>query len=196
MQRLIMMTLPALALAACDTARAPAPDDAMLGNDVVGTMDTDMMANSMATAAMDNPTDAPSYLARAGASDLFEIESSRAVLAKAQDADIRKFAQQMIDQHTASTDKIKAAAQEAGMTVPPPTLTPDQQKMLDEIEAASAENVAAVYLADQRAAHDAALALHRTYAERGDAPALKKAASEVASVVAEHIEMLENMPQM
>src|SRR3546814_20792506 len=61
----------------------------------------------------------------------------------------------------------------ASITVPAPTLDPEQQRMLDEIKAADAATIDAVYIRNQQAAHDAALALHRAYATGGDTPGLK-----------------------
>jgi putative membrane protein len=132
------------------------------------------------------PTDAAGYIAKAGAGDLWEIESSKALLAKSGNADVKKFAQMMIDNHSKSTAKVKAAASAAGVEAAPPKLDTDQQKMLDEIKAADAAGIDAVYLRHQRTAHDAALALHNAYATNGDTDALKKAASEIVPVVEAH----------
>jgi putative membrane protein len=66
-------------------------------------------------------------------------------------------------------------------------LLPDQQVMLDQIKTADAASVDTVYLGHQQTAHEAALALHQGYAETGDTPALKMAATEIASVVKMHI---------
>src|SRR3546814_16606086 len=78
-------------------------------------------------------------LAQAGAGDMFEIESSRAVLDKTGNNDVRQFAQMMIKDHGKSTEDLKAAAATAGITVAAPALSPDQQRMLDEIKSASAD---------------------------------------------------------
>src|SRR3546814_14223752 len=79
-----------------------------------------------ATAAA--PTDAASYVAKAGAGDMWEIESSKALRAKSQRDDVKAFAQMMIDNHGESTAKVKAAADAASITVPAPTLDPEQQR--------------------------------------------------------------------
>src|SRR3546814_9222980 len=86
------------------------------------------------------PTDAASYVAKAGAGDMWEIESSKALRAKSQRDDVKAFAQMMIDNHGESTAKVKAAADAASITVPPPALDPEQQRMLDEIKARSEEH--------------------------------------------------------
>lgn len=167
------------------------------GNTETGTTDTttdeqNAAANSAmpaddAAASGEQPTDAAGYMAMAGAGDMWEIESSRAYLAKGTNADLKKFAQMMVDNHTQSTAKIKTAATAANLTPPPPRMNAEQQRMLDEIKSADAGSVDAVYIRNQRMAHDMALALHRGYASNGDTEQLKTAASEIAPVVEKHI---------
>ncbi|MDO9443488.1 MAG: DUF4142 domain-containing protein, partial [Beijerinckiaceae bacterium] len=105
---------------------------------------------------------------------------------KSANADVKAFAQMMVDNHGKSTAKVKAAAAEAKIEVGAPKLDADQQKMLDEIKAADAAGIDAVYLAHQKTAHDAALALHKDYAASGDTASLKKAAGEIVPVVEAH----------
>ncbi|PKP98885.1 MAG: hypothetical protein CVT74_09570 [Alphaproteobacteria bacterium HGW-Alphaproteobacteria-13] len=172
------LIVPALLLGACggntDT-NAPREETA-----------ADTMAVPVDAAPPATPTHAADYIAKAGAGDLWEIESSKAALAKSNNAGVKAFAQMMIDQHGQSTAKVKAAAETANMQVAPPKLDADQLRALDEIKAADAVGVDAVYLAHQRTAHDAALALHNNYAAHGDTEALKKAASEIVPVVEAH----------
>lgn len=126
------------------------------------------------------------YVAQAGAGDLWEIESSKALLAKSKDAKVRAFAEMMIDNHGKSTAKVKAAATSAGIEAPAPKLAPEQEKMLADIKAADAASIDKIYLDHQKTAHGAALALHQGYAASGEAVALKQAAAEIVPVVEAH----------
>ncbi len=147
------------------------------------------------TAMPGAPTTAADYVAKAGAGDMWEIESSKALLAKSKRDDVKAFAKMMIDNHGKSTAKLKAAANAASIEVAAPKLAPDQQRMLDEIKNADAAAIDAIYLRHQRKAHDAALALHRAYATNGDTESLQKAASEIAPVVEAHIAELQKLDQ-
>lgn len=109
-----------------------------------------------------------------------------ALITKSTKADVKAFAQMMIYNHGKSTAKVKAAAAEAKIAVTAPKLNADQQKTLDEIKAADAAGIDAVYLAHQKTADDAALALHQGYAASGVIESLKKAASEIVPVVEAH----------
>ncbi|WP_432769955.1 MAG: DUF4142 domain-containing protein [Sphingopyxis sp.] len=185
MVKFIWLTTTALLLSACgnnDNSSAAPPDTN--GGDGVVAADAAPPAATPATRAA--PTDAVGYIANAGAGDLWEIESSKALLAKSANTDVKKFAQMMIDNHGQSTAKVKAAATAAKIEVPAPALDADQQQMLDEIKKADAATIDAVYLGHQQTAHDAALALHQGYSTLGDTDSLKKAASEIVPVVEAH----------
>ena len=187
MKRFTLLAATAM-LSACGTGdnQTPAADTT--------TTETTMETPAPATAP-GAPTDAAGYIAKAGAGDMWEIESSKALRAKSQRDDVKAFAQMMIDNHGEATAKVKAAAGAASLTVPPPALDPDQQMMLDEIKAADAASIDAVYLRHQQTAHDAALALHRAYATGGDTPSLKAAAGEIVPVVEKHIAELRKLTQ-
>lgn len=153
----------------------------------------DAPADTAAVAPEPAPADAApaaastaDYVAKAGAGDLWEIESSKALLAKSKDAKVRAFAEMMIDHHGKSTAKVKAAAASAGVEAPAPKLAPDQEKMLADIEAADAAGIDKIYLDHQKTAHAAALALHQGYAASGEAVQLKQAAAEIVPVVEAH----------
>lgn len=187
MNKFILLAATAM-LAACNS---PETETTPVAADTAAT-DTGMEAPAPA-GAPGAPTDAAGYVAKAGAGDMWEIESSRALLAKSKRADVKAFAQMMIDNHGKSTAKIKAAAGSASIEATPPTLDPDQQKMLDDIKNADAATIDGVYLRHQKTAHDAALALHRAYSTNGDTDSLKKAAGEIVPVVETHIAELQKL---
>jgi putative membrane protein len=131
---------------------------------------------------------APAYLQAAGVSDLFEIRSSQVALTKAQNVDVRAFAQMMVDHHTRTTADLMAAARQAGVAPPPPALTPDKEAKLAALQRAEAANFDAMYMREQTAGHMEALALHESYAQNGDQAALRDAAGKTAPLVRQHLE--------
>jgi putative membrane protein len=189
MKHLFLATASAALLAACNGAESDRTDTGAQSADGADVATNDAAQNTAATAdtAADVPTDAAAYAAKAGASDMFEIESSKAAMAKSNNAEVDKFAQMMVDHHTQSTAKVKAAAAKSNVTLTPPKLEPMQQQMLDEINNASADTVDAIYLRHQRTAHDAALKLHQGFAANGNDTEFKRVAGEIAPVVERHI---------
>jgi putative membrane protein len=133
------------------------------------------------------PTTAPAYVAAAAASDQFEIQSSQAALQKAQSADVRSFAQMMIDHHTMTSQTLATAARGASIAAPPATLPPDKAQKVAALQNAPNTGFDALYLREQAAAHQEALAVHQAYAASGDNPALRQAASQAVPIVQQHL---------
>lgn len=133
------------------------------------------------------------YVTTAGASDLYELRSSQLVAASTADAKIKSFASMMVEDHTASSAKVKAAAAKSGIAPSPPKLTPVQNELIAELQALNGADRDARYVAQQKAAHNQALAVQKGYAADGAAPALKATAAGIVPVVEHHIEMLKAM---
>jgi len=146
-----------------------------------------LLAGLFAFTSAHAATNAPTYIAKAGAGDLYETQSSKLVLATTADPKVKTFANKMIADHTASTAKVKAAAAKDGIKVAPPKLDVAQQAMIATLESAKGPARDAAYLEQQHKAHEQALALHQEYAQSGDKPALKAAAAEIVPVVQQHI---------
>jgi putative membrane protein len=141
------------------------------------------------------PRDAAGYVAKAGASDQYEIQSSQLAQQKASSSAVRRFGQMMIEHHTMTTQQVTDAARRAGMTPPPPMLEPHQQAMLDELRGVSGAAFDTAYVRQQRLAHDEALALHSGYAKNGDTPALRTVARTAVPIVRRHIAQLRSLPR-
>ncbi|HEX8484031.1 DUF4142 domain-containing protein [Sphingomonas sp.] len=133
------------------------------------------------------------YVKNAGASDLYEITSSRTVLESTADPKVRSFAQMMIAHHTKSTAAVKAAATRARVRAPKPMLNPVQAELVAQLRAETGTARDTTYIAQQRQAHGQALALQQAYASEGKAAPLKAAATKIVPVVKSHIAMLKTM---
>lgn len=171
MRKLAITLGGALVLAACSSnpppppvAAAPAPDP-------------------------NNPLMAPGYVAMAGSSDQFEIQSAQLALQMSQNQAVRNFANMLIADHTRSTQMVIAAAQAAGMTPPPPMLMPQQQAMLDQLRGAGmGPSFDTAFQQAQIQAHQQALTLHQNYAASGDVPGLQAVASQIVPIIQMHLQ--------
>ena len=135
----------------------------------------------------------PEYVMTAGASDLYETQSSQLVLETTQDPKVRAFATMMVQDHGKSTAMVKAAAAKSRVPAKPPKLMPLQAELIAQLRAEKGPARDAAYVAQQKAAHGQALAVQKAYADGGTAPALKSAAAGIVPVVEHHIEMLKAM---
>lgn len=129
--------------------------------------------------------DPAAFAATAASANLFEIESSQLALDQATSDAVKAFARQMIDDHTAAGEKMKAAAQSDGVT-PPAAMAAKDQTALEMLQAANAEVFDTAYLTAQVAAHDEAVALFETFSEGGAASALKSFAAETLPTLEKH----------
>ena len=138
---------------------------------------------------------ASEYVKMAGAGDLYEKKSSQLVTGS-KNAGLRRFANEMVTDHTKSTAMVKAAAMKAGMHPAPPMMDAKQQGMIRDLTSAKGSARDQLYVQQQKAAHQEALSLHQDYSASGDNAGLKAAAGKIVPVVQHHIEMLNAMPAM
>nr|WP_315053819.1 DUF4142 domain-containing protein [uncultured Brevundimonas sp.] len=144
-------------------------------------------AAPIAAAAVDQAAPAAmDYVRMAGASDLYEINSSQVLLQTSQNEELRRFAQMMIDHHTQTTATVKRAAETVGMTPPPPALDARKADMIRQLQQAQGQARDTLYIQQQVMAHQEALTLHASYARNGDEPALKAAATSAVPIVSQH----------
>lgn len=133
-----------------------------------------------------------SFVIMAASSSALEIESSQLARERSQDEAVQAFAQQMIDDHTAATEALTAAAEAEGMPVPD-GLDPLHQEMLDELQQAEVDAFDERYIIMQREAHLAAITLHENFAEESEGGALSEFAADALPVLEEHLQMVEEL---
>ena len=132
------------------------------------------------------------FVKKAGASDLFEVTAGK-LESSSKNPKVRAFAAMMVRDHTKSTSEVKAAAIKSGLKPTPPALEPKQAADIAALKQASGAARDTLYIAQQKAAHQEALALHKDNAANGSAPALKAASAKIVPVVEHHIHELSGM---
>ena len=121
----------------------------------------------------------------AGSSNTFEIQSSELALERAENDDVRAFAELMVQDHTRAGEEMMAAAEADG--VPPPKgMVEKHQTQLDQLQAAEAASFDQAYLAAQAGAHDEAVALFDAYATQGQEGAFRDFADQTLPTLQEH----------
>lgn len=153
-------------------------------------------ATQQATPAAVQVIDATQFMNMAAMSDKFEIESSELALQNAQTDEVKQFAQQMITDHTANTQKLIQTVEAGGGNLDAPAaLDAKHQAMVDKLKGASGEAFDAAYIDAQVQAHEEAVALMTSYSQGGDNETLKKFAAEALPVIQSHYEMVQKMDQ-
>jgi|UPI0003B5B19D putative membrane protein len=146
-----------------------------------------------ATAVAAEPPTPTEFVDKAGASDTFEIDSARLMVTSKNPA-IKAFATQMITDHTKSTKMVQASARLDHVALEKPSMTVSQRTDLTALKAVPAGKTKDdLYVKQQKAAHDDALALMQDYSSNGSARHLKMTAGKIAPVVQKHQSMLSTM---
>jgi putative membrane protein len=145
-------------------------------------------ANPAATAPTPaNEATAPDFVTKAATSDMFEVASSKIALKRSKNADVKAFAQMMIDAHTKTTAALKAAIKASGQAIEPPTvLTGHPQDEVTDLLNADIKDFDKKYMDDQVDGHKAALDLMARYAKDGDVAQIKAFAEKTGPVVQQH----------
>jgi putative membrane protein len=153
------------------------------------------MQTPAAMAAM-KVTDATEFMTMAAMSDMFEIESSQLALENAKSDAVKQFAQQMITDHTANTQKLMQTVEAGGGSMEAPkALDERHQAIVQQLDDAEGETFDAAYIDAQVQAHAEAVALMTGYSQNGENEALKGFAEEALPVVQMHYEMVQKMDQ-
>ncbi|MGE5537084.1 MAG: DUF4142 domain-containing protein [Gemmatimonas sp.] len=134
------------------------------------------------------------YVQNQARGDMFEIQAGQVALQKAQNADVKRFAQQMIDDHTQSTQKLQAALKSGNVKVTPPTsLDSRHSEALTQLKNAPAGSFDQAYLQSQVQGHREMLALNQAYSQTGDNSSLKQFSAQVTPVIQQHLSELQQM---
>lgn len=173
----------ALALAACGSQEDPAEPVA-----------DDTTAAAEPAAEMPDPSTPQGFVDMAASSDMYEIEAGKLAQEQGKSQAVKDFGAMMVKDHTASTDKLKAAGAKASPAITPnPVLTAEQEANLSALRAADGAAFDAAYKTQQVAAHEKALALVKDYAASGDVPELKKFASDAEKIVQAHLTKIKGL---
>lgn len=145
-----------------------------------------------AAATMATAPSPQQFATTAGVSNLFEIASSKLALTKAQSADVKTFAQRMVDDHTKAGDEMATAAK-SDSVAPPADLDQANQTKLNQLNGMSGDAFDKAYVSAQTQAHADAVALFQTYASNGNPGALKDFAAKTLPTLQEHYAMVQKI---
>ena len=133
------------------------------------------------------------FVKEAANSDMLEIAAAQTAQQKG-NADEKKFAEQMITDHTKSSKELKAMVTSGDVKAEIPTvLDASSQKKLDKLHNAEPKDFAGEYDPMQVSAHKDAVSLFERYAKGGDNADLKSWASKTLPTLKHHLDMAQNL---
>lgn len=142
----------------------------------------------------DAQEDAEKFVKKAAMSNALEVRSSKVALERAQRADVKEYAQQMVTQHTKAAEELKAAIAQARLNFQvPEELDNDRQDKLRELAKADPKDFDEDYIDLQQDLHEETVALFEDYAEDGEVPALRDFAIKKLSELRMHEESIKRI---
>ena len=188
----------ALALAACGERNEVVEDgpveaasaESGIGSNPASNAVQDATSQAVGTVSAATAAANPGVAAGAMAvSDMYEINAARVALERSQNAQVKQYAQRMIDHHTQMSNELKAAVGQSGEQITLPTaLDERRQGLVDNLRQAPANNFDDVYANQQVAAHQEAVTLAEGYASNGGNAALKAHAAKGLPMIRQHLE--------
>jgi putative membrane protein len=133
------------------------------------------------------------FVQAAAQSDQFEILEANTVLAQSQSAQVRAYAETMIEAHRQTSANLLQAVQKEGLASPKPGLGGDQSMFLAALQSQRGADFDKTYLRQQVLAHRSALAVEQAYAASGDAAAIRAVATATVPIITAHLRMAEQM---
>jgi putative membrane protein len=154
----------------------------------------DTTAGVVGTVSAEMTSTTKGFVTAAATSDMYEVTAGKIALQMSQSADVKAFAQAMIDAHTKTTETLKGILASNSIAVTPPMHVDDRrQGMLDNLRGAKARDFDHRYITQQIAAHKEANILMRDYAKDGDNKAIKTFATDTDKHVKMHLAMAEKL---
>jgi putative membrane protein len=132
-----------------------------------------------------SPVSAGEFLAQAAAGNRFEIVTGWLAQDQAKSAEIGALSAAFVSDHTALLEQGAAVAARLGITGPG-GLTPEQQRMVDRLQALSGSAFERAWILVQIKAHKEALRLHLLAAIRADRPDVRRLAQGALPVITHH----------
>jgi putative membrane protein len=139
-----------------------------------------------------SPTTAD-FVKEVAISDMFEIESSKLAQDKG-NAPEKKFASQMITDHTKTSTELKGLVDSGKVKAELPTaLDSSHQSKLDKLKGESGKDFSSDFDSMQVSAHKDAVSLFQRYAKGGDNADLKNWAGKTLPTLQHHLKMAEDL---
>jgi putative membrane protein len=153
---------------------------------------TDPQMNGMQTAAgQPSPVD-KIFVSKAMQGSLAEVQLGQLTLQKSNNAQVKEFAQRMIDDHTKLNEQMKPVAQQLGVTVPD-QISKGDRKTIAKLQALSGSAYDQAYIKDMVKDHKQDLNEFQMEASSGQDQTAKDAANQGSKVIAQHLQMAQQM---
>jgi putative membrane protein len=146
--------------------------------------------------AADPPMDPAGFASKVAVANKFEIDTSQLALKYGKGADVKKFAQQMIDDHTKAGEEFKTAVAAQKIDPPKDGLDLTHETKYAKLRVFTTDSgFDGSYLSEQLTAHKEAVDLFRNYSQNGQAGPLKNFATKTLPTLEHHLAMVQALSE-
>lgn len=149
-------------------------------------------ANEMTNSKVSTMTGDTDFMTKAALGGMAEIELGKLAATKAQSAEVKKFAQQMVTDHTKAADELKALAGEKNFSMPV-RLDAKHQAVLDKLSGLSGAEFDKAYVEAMVADHEETVATFKSEAEGGKDADAKAWAAKTLPALQMHLDMIKGI---
>jgi putative membrane protein len=132
------------------------------------------------------------FVKEAAIGGMYEVEAAKIAQQKATDEQTRKFAQQMVTDHSKANDQLKAKAKAANIEIPT-ALDKSHQDKIDKMKSKSPQDFTKDYRSDMVSDHKTDVSLFERYSKGGDNAELKAWAGATLPTLQHHLQMAQDM---
>jgi putative membrane protein len=127
-----------------------------------------------------------------GEADMAEVQAGKLASQKASSPEVKKFAQEMVDDHGKGLSEDEALARSKAMQ-PPSAPSKKHQSAMKKMESLSGEEFDRAYMQQMVKDHEETLKKLQDAAKNAKDPQIKAAASKKAPIVSQHLEMARSL---
>jgi putative membrane protein len=128
------------------------------------------------------------FISEASQDGLAEVELGKVAQQNAASAEVKQFAQRMVDDHSKANQELETIATQLGATVPKEP-GGKHAKMVKELSKKNGARFDHEYAEDMVKDHEKAVALFEKESKKGDSDELKQFAAKTLPVLQEHLKM-------
>jgi putative membrane protein len=128
-------------------------------------------------------------------SDGYELAAARCAMAQSRNPQVRAFAERMVADHEHMVQALRDAARASGLEAPHPHVGADQARFLASLQSLRGNEFDREYGRQQVLAHNSALTMMRSYADKGSDASLRRMAASSAPAIERHLQAARDLLQ-
>ena len=139
-----------------------------------------------------NKTGDDNFMTKAAQGGMAEVELGRLAASKAQNAEVKKYAQMMIEDHTNANTELKSLATKKSVTLPT-EVNAEQKATMEKLKALSGADFDKAYVETMVSDHKKTVDLFQTESTGGTDADAKAFASKTLPTLKKHLEMIQEI---